>query len=203
MFKKRTTLAKLRSSDDAEAKGFTLIELLIVIVIIGILAGVLMAVINPAKQQNRARDANVIATINKVVLATQGYVSAYGSAPDEVQMLGGLNFASDSGGGTPVCGTTGGFDCTFAVTGNNLPSTCTGASNGWNGNGATQCYYRYYRNNSASPWAVERFRIYAKSFGLTGRIFAYDTSLGQMYNCDATANLDGTADLSASASCSL
>ena len=112
--------------------GFTLIELLIVIVIIGILAGVLIAVINPARQQNRARDANVIATINKVVLSTQGYVAAYGAAPDEVQMFNGLQLATQSG---TTCGTTGAFDCLFTVTGNNLPTNC--GANNWSGDTTT------------------------------------------------------------------
>ena len=69
-------------------KGFTLIELLIVIVIIAILAGVLIALINPAQQQNRARDASVIATMNKVALSAQGYISSYGSAPDGANLIG-------------------------------------------------------------------------------------------------------------------
>ena len=63
-------------------QGFTLIELLIVIVIIGILAGVLIAVIDPQAQQNRARDATVQATINKMALAVGGFRSAYGRSPD-------------------------------------------------------------------------------------------------------------------------
>ncbi len=49
--------------------GFTLIELLIVIVIIGILAGVVLSVINPAKQQRKAKEASMRATVEKVCLA--------------------------------------------------------------------------------------------------------------------------------------
>jgi len=100
-------------------KGFTLIELLIVIVIIGILAGVLIAIIDPASQQNRARDAGVQASINKVVLATQGFISAYGRAPDGLEFFEGLdNVSLDS-----LCGVDD-TECIFDVTGNPLPAFC-------------------------------------------------------------------------------
>jgi prepilin-type N-terminal cleavage/methylation domain-containing protein len=49
--------------------GFTLIELLIVIVIIGILAGVIIAVINPAQMQLKARQAVLRANTEKGCLA--------------------------------------------------------------------------------------------------------------------------------------
>ncbi|MFC1621968.1 prepilin-type N-terminal cleavage/methylation domain-containing protein [Patescibacteria group bacterium] len=49
--------------------GFTLIELLIVIVIIGILAGVVISVMNPAEQQRKAREAVVRANTDKLCLA--------------------------------------------------------------------------------------------------------------------------------------
>ena len=49
--------------------GFTLIELLIVIVIIGILAGVVLSVINPAKQQRKAKEASLRSTVEKACLA--------------------------------------------------------------------------------------------------------------------------------------
>src|SRR3990167_9086611 len=50
-------------------KGFTLIELLIVIVIIGILAGVVLVILNPAKQQRRSQEAVMKANLNKTCLA--------------------------------------------------------------------------------------------------------------------------------------
>jgi len=51
------------------ASGFTLIELLIVIVIIGILAGVIIAVINPAQLQLKAKQAVLRANVEKGCLA--------------------------------------------------------------------------------------------------------------------------------------
>ena len=58
-------LRKIRAS----ASGFTLIELLIVIVIIGILAGVLLTVIDPARQQRKAREAVLRTNVEKGCLA--------------------------------------------------------------------------------------------------------------------------------------
>jgi len=57
-------------------KGFTLIELLIVIVIIGILAGVSLSVINPAKQQRKANEAVLKANTDKLCMAMYACVSA-------------------------------------------------------------------------------------------------------------------------------
>lgn len=57
-------------------KGFTLIELLIVIVIIGILAGVVIAVMNPAEQQRRARESVVRSNTDKICLAMHACAAA-------------------------------------------------------------------------------------------------------------------------------
>ena len=57
----------MRSSE----QGFTLIELLIVIVIIGILAGVVLAVINPAQQQLKANQSVLRSSTEKMCLALQ------------------------------------------------------------------------------------------------------------------------------------
>ena len=50
-------------------KGFTLIELLIVIVIIGILSGVLISVVNPVKQQQKANETVMRSNLDKIRMA--------------------------------------------------------------------------------------------------------------------------------------
>lgn len=158
-------------------KGFTLIELLIVIVIIGILAGVLIAIIDPQAQQNRARDAGVQATINKVALATQGFVSAYGRTPEGDEFFAAISNATES---TAAICAAGAFTCTFDVTGNTLPATCAAAADDWDGTGANPCYYYYVGNLGAGS----DFQIYAKSYGIAATIFRYDNTVGAMEECD-------------------
>jgi prepilin-type N-terminal cleavage/methylation domain-containing protein len=68
-------------------KGFTLIELLIVIVIIGILAGVVLQILDPARQQNRARDGVTRSNMNKLSLVFGSYNAAYGNYPPETTGL--------------------------------------------------------------------------------------------------------------------
>ncbi|MFZ5425216.1 MAG: prepilin-type N-terminal cleavage/methylation domain-containing protein [Patescibacteria group bacterium] len=163
----------LRSS-----KGFTLIELLIVIVIIGILAGVLIAVINPATQQNRARDAGVKAGINKVALATEGFISAYGEVPDEVQFIAALSNVTESG---TSCSTANSYDCMFTITGNPLPVLCSGTAPTWSGSGAVQCSFRYLAPSGAGS---VQFQIFGKSHGIVDTIFRYDNTVGEIQDCD-------------------
>lgn len=92
-------------------KSFTLIELLIVISIIGILAAVVIAVINPAKQRNRAKDAILISTLSELSLTLSAYynMSAYYNVHlSEILTVGALAQESDSvrvvEGGTPCVG---------------------------------------------------------------------------------------------------
>jgi len=56
--------------------AFTLIELLIVIVIIGILAGVVLAVINPAQQITRSKQSVIRGAIVKACLAHKSCMTA-------------------------------------------------------------------------------------------------------------------------------
>lgn len=56
-----------------KTKGFTLIELLIVVLIISILAGLLVAVINPAGIRAKARDSQRKADLRKIQSALELY----------------------------------------------------------------------------------------------------------------------------------
>lgn len=91
--------------------GFTLIELLLVIVILGILAGVVITVINPAAQQNRARDAVLKSSMEKIGLAINADWSAYQRYPScadlnsavqqTVAVVAGQTHCNISSGGLP------------------------------------------------------------------------------------------------------
>lgn len=56
--------------------GFTLVELLIVIAVIGVLAAVILAVINPLQQLARGRDAGRISTVAQLGSALQRFATA-------------------------------------------------------------------------------------------------------------------------------
>jgi prepilin-type N-terminal cleavage/methylation domain-containing protein len=91
-------------------KGFTLIELLIVIVIIGILAGVVLQILNPARQQNRAKDGVTRASMNKVALSVGAVMSAYGQYPAGDQVVAELDNATPGAACVPT-------RCDFTING--------------------------------------------------------------------------------------
>ena len=62
-------------------KGFTLIELLIVIVIIGLLAAVVIAAINPVESRNRAVDAGLKSDAGQVYNAIERHYASRGFFP--------------------------------------------------------------------------------------------------------------------------
>ena len=65
-------------------KGFTLVEMIIVVVIIGILAGITITVINIPLQQRRSRDARRIADLKMVQSALELYFSDNRSYPNVI-----------------------------------------------------------------------------------------------------------------------
>jgi prepilin-type N-terminal cleavage/methylation domain-containing protein len=84
--------------------GFTLLEVLIVIAIIGIMATVLVVIINPAQQLAKARDSERRTEIYSIVSAIDRYATEHsGTLPDTDGDPETSNFPT-----TPTCIGTGG-----------------------------------------------------------------------------------------------
>lgn len=80
MSKVKGQRSKVNCQLSAVSSGFTLIELLIVIAIIGILAAVVIAVINPAQQRRKAREAVAKSNIAKICQALVACQSSLSTA---------------------------------------------------------------------------------------------------------------------------
>lgn len=141
-----------------KSRGFTLIELLIVIAIIGILAAVLLSIINPAAQQNKARDASLVASIGKIALAINSFNSAYSRLPTCLELVGELNGATAN----YQCSATTPATGTFSLTGVTLPLLClaNGAAGTTGGIGTAQCYFTW---NNTAPGCLS-----VKNWGVNG-----------------------------------
>ncbi len=61
--------------------GFTLVELLVIIVILGLLAVVAIAVLNPAKQLDRAKDAQRLSDLEQIRNALSTYYNDHNAYP--------------------------------------------------------------------------------------------------------------------------
>jgi len=154
-------------------KGFTLVELLIVIVIIGILAGVVIGVLNPIQQQNRARDGTLRSSISKAALAGKSlFVSSPRNtqrAPTYQEFAGGMGTLdvanSDCDENTGGSGVTG--LCLFRLSALDNPPNCD-AGTGYNGVATPggQCSFVYYKSPTL-------FRIGSRGFASPERFFIY------------------------------
>lgn len=67
-------------------KGFTLVELLVVISLVGILASVTVALINPVKQRRVAMDGVKMSNLQKLAQAIEAYFQYNGRYPSAKEM---------------------------------------------------------------------------------------------------------------------
>ena len=65
-----------------KSRGFTLIELLVVIAVLGVLAAIVIAAVNPVEQLARGRDASRTSGVVSLGKALQNYYTQKGAWPD-------------------------------------------------------------------------------------------------------------------------
>lgn len=114
-------------------RGFTLIELLVVIALIGVLAGVILVVIDPLEQFARARDAGRKTATRQLAGALQAYYVSHNAVyPAKV----------DASGTTWM----------QAITNSGELKTAPSTTNNYSASGKSPCsadYYCYFEANSA------------------------------------------------------
>jgi prepilin-type N-terminal cleavage/methylation domain-containing protein len=185
--------------------GFTLVELLIVIVIIGILAGVVIGVLNPVQQQNRAKDGTTRAQLDKSALSAKSlFVSSPRNSlrsPTPAEFAAGLGNIKATTTCTEIDPTVENTTCTYEINNQPLAATCGAAAYTGKG-GTTQCVYAYWRDGGA-------FRIAARGAAEPVMLFVYhfeELATGNVtegfYTCDA-ATYAITDSPATSSACSL
>ena len=92
-------------------KGFTLVELLIVIALLGVIALIVIAAINPIEQANRARDTRFKADGSQMIAAGDRYFASFNEFPWVTAGIATSNdasfgFVSASNEGAGICGAT-------------------------------------------------------------------------------------------------
>lgn len=85
--------------------GFTLIELLVVIAVVGVLAGAVIAIINPSVQLGRARNAQRKNDLRSVANALEQYLTVSGSYPPSTTWCNTSGLGSFGSGSSTNCTT--------------------------------------------------------------------------------------------------
>jgi len=102
--------------------GFTLIELIVVLAIIGVLVGILVAVIRPQQIFARLRDTQRQSDLNRLANAIQTYIAEFAQDPSAIVLTG------DPGiGGTNGC--VGGSTSTVYYSANTQPPSAPSGFN--------------------------------------------------------------------------
>jgi len=122
-------------------QGFTLIELLIVIVLIGILSGVLLSVIKPGAQRQKANETVMMSNMNKILMAVKACTSTSKNPYTACRTFTGVSANDPSG--EPVTGTVYGISADTSPY--LLIRACLGGTYGTSpcGTSACQIQYRY------------------------------------------------------------
>ena len=97
-------------------QGFTLIEMIIVATIIGILGGVVISVIDPARVTDRSADSVRLGTVGKIVEAAEAYANLEGSYPNDQPTLESSVYINDWPTNVPRSGDT----YTYSQSGDNF-----------------------------------------------------------------------------------
>jgi len=186
-------MPKLKFKPNIEShkiNAFTLIELLIVIVIIGILAGVLIAVMDPTKQQNRAKDAVTKASISKLGFTINSYKSGEGNLPTGLVLSSGTGVDAvliNSTISTTCANNTDKLDCLVKVNGVALPQKCSsdlGAASvatTLTAVDAVECSFGIY--STGTNFTNGLFRITAAKYS-DDKFYVFDSSEG-LYDCSS------------------
>jgi len=186
---------KRLNKNNGPGTGFTLIELLIVIVIIGILAGVLIAVVNPFRQQNRARNATIKASLTKVAFGVNTARASIGRLPSSSE----LSVELDNITPNADCTAVDELDCRFTLSGTSLPNTCDAGLIAGDTETGSNCNMAISTTNAGSL-VNGAFRVAAKQFKINpadaGAIFVFDSTKG-LWSCPSDVNYS-SVDLASS-----
>lgn len=161
------------------SKGFTLIEMLLVVVIIGILVAVVIVIVNPTAQRNRASNATIRSALVKAgfagVATLNASDTAIPAAPTDVEFYASLSNKTDGNADCADSDST----CTFGINGLDLPNNC--GLTLYDGTGANQCEFFYTRytvvdTNDQFTIEVRRHPIGTEDPLLVG--YLYDSATG-------------------------